>query len=434
MNSLELGQESDRLNVVVVGLGYIGVTAAACLTSQGHRVVGVDVNEEKAARINAGISPITEPQVDELIEVAVASGLLRASNSLPSMADIDLVVVCVGTPSAKDGSHNMTYVAESARQIARAIDTAGSSRRVTVAFRSTFRPGTMDALIIPLFSDLLGDRLHDAVELVYNPEFLRETTAVEDYFHPPKIVIGTRDGQLSETMARLNQGIDAQVFDVKFREAEITKFVDNSWHAVKVAFANEVGRVCAAYGVDADAAHKIFISDTKLNISSYYTRPGGAFGGSCLPKDVRAMQYIAKAAHVDVDLINALNTSNDSHVEFQVDRVRRAAPAGSRILVAGLAFKAGTDDMRESPNVTLTSRLLDEGYEVRVFDPAVHASSLVGQNLGDIMSALPRLRELLVEAGEFDESQFDLVVANNATIDELGAHGLPVLDLRSIRA
>jgi len=428
MNSTTAGP----LKVVVVGLGYIGVTAAACLTSQGHSVVGVDVNEEKASLINAGVSPITEPGVDELIAAAHESATLSASTVLPAFDDVDLVVVCVGTPSSADGSHNMTYVAESARQIARAIKAADRDRRITVAFRSTFRPGTMDELISPLFHDLLGDRMTNQVELAYNPEFLRETTAVNDYFNPPKIVIGTQGGVPSATMARLHEGIDSPVFETAFREAEITKFVDNSWHAVKVAFANEIGRVCAAYGVDAAVAHKIFVSDTKLNISPYYTRPGGAFGGSCLPKDVRAMQYIAKAAHVSVELIDSLNVSNVSHVDFQFDRVKRAAPEGARLLVAGLAFKAGTDDMRESPNVTLVSQLLEEGYSVRVFDPAVHTSSLVGQNLGEVISALPNLRELLIDNGEIADTEFDLVVANNATADLLGEHDIPVLDLRII--
>jgi GDP-mannose 6-dehydrogenase len=424
---------AKKLTIAIVGLGYVGATAAACLASQGHRVVGVDVNDEKVAKLNAGIAPIVEPGVDELIATATATGVLTARTSVPPLDDFDLVIVCVGTPSAVDGSHNMSFIAESARQIARAAST-GHGRRVTVAFRSTFRPGTMETLIAPLFREALGDDYEERIELVYNPEFLRESTAVQDYFRPPKIVVGTSRGSHSTTMAALHEGLDAPTFETGFREAEITKFVDNSWHAAKVAFANEVGRVATAYGVDADVVHSIFVSDTKLNISPYYTRPGGAFGGSCLPKDVRAMQYIAHLAGVSTGLIDSLIPSNEAHKDFQFRRVTELVSPGASVLVLGLAFKGGTDDMRESPNVSLVASLLTAGYEVRVFDPVVRTSSLVGQNLGQVMSDLPSLRELLVSEDQLDVSSFDLVVATNATAEQLDLTEARVLDLRTVRA
>lgn len=419
------------LKIVIVGLGYVGVTAAACISSQGHSVIGVDVNEEKVQRINDGESPIVEPEVGDHIAAAVADGRLRASSALPKLDDVDLIVVCVGTPSAVDGSHNMTFIAESTRQIARAA--SQTDKKITVAFRSTFRPGTTEDLIAPIFREIVGPDFSSQIELVYNPEFLRESTAVADYFRPPKIVIGTDQAQQSSVMDRLHDGIDAKVFVTGFREAEITKFVDNSWHAVKVAFANEVGRICAAYGVESQTAHQIFISDTKLNISAYYTRPGGAFGGSCLPKDVRAMQHIAEAASVETQLIASLLDSNGSHKRFQLSRVVEVAVPGSRILVAGLAFKAGTDDLRESPNVLLVAQLLELGFNVRIYDPYVHTSALVGQNLGHIMTELPSLRELLITDEEIRSSDFDLVVINNASSEGLAIDpGLPVVDLRTI--
>lgn len=420
-----------KLRIVVVGMGYVGVTAAACLASEGHTVIGVDVNEQKVATLQSGRSPIEEPGVEGLLGEAHSRGLFHASRDLPSLSDVDLVIVCVGTPSAADGSHNMGFIAESTRQIARALD-AAPGRRVTVAYRSTFRPGTMEELISPIFRDVLGPRFDDGVELVYNPEFLRESSAISDYFAPPKIVLGTDRAMPSEIMRHLHRGLSAPVFETPFREAEITKFIDNSWHAAKVAFANEVGRICDAYGIDARVAHQVFVSDTKLNISPYYMRPGAPFGGSCLPKDVRAMQFIAADAGVEVELLNSLLRSNDSHREFQLHRVIARAPHGSRLLIAGLAFKAGTDDLRESPNVSLVSDLVKLGYQVRVFDPAVKPSALVGQNLGYVLTAIPRLRELLIEFGDIRPDDFDLVVANNSTAELLGELSTPQLNLAVI--
>lgn len=319
-------QTATRLRVVIIGLGYVGVTAAACLAAQGHDVVGVDVNAEKVETVNNGRSPIAEPEVQSLISRAVSDERLRASTALPNMSAIDVVIVCVGTPSAPDGSHNMGFIAEATRQIARAIDSSGATK-ITVAFRSTFKPGTMEELIQPIFSDAVLRENVD-IELVYNPEFLRESSAVSDYFQPPKIVVGTAGAKPSNVMQQLHAELDAPLFETGFREAELTKFIDNSWHAAKVAFANEIGRVSAAYGVDSSVVHNIFVSDTKLNISPYYTRPGGAFGGSCLPKDVRALQYIARNAGVQVGLIDSLLETNESHKAFQSQRIIDAAPPG----------------------------------------------------------------------------------------------------------
>lgn len=423
---------STPMNIVVVGLGYVGVTAAACLSAQGHTVVGVDINPDKVRSINAGTSPISEPVVAELIETAVATGRLTASEKLPELSHVELVIVAVGTPSAADGSHNMGFIAESTRQISRAIAARREVRPITVAFRSTFKPGTMDELIAPLLSDALGANYEEVVELVYNPEFLRESTAVADYFAPPKIVLGTRHGAPSATMRRLHEGISAPTFEIDIREAEITKFIDNTWHAVKVAFANEVGRVCSAYRVDSSVAHKVFISDEKLNISPYYLRPGGAFGGSCLPKDVRAMQYIAHGANLEVNLIDSIIESNEAHKRFQLNRVVSNAAAGATILVVGLAFKSDTDDMRESPSVDLVSSLISLGYAVRVFDPSIHTSDLVGQNLGHISAKIPNLRGILVSLEQASTSEFDLIVATNRTINFLPSISAPILDLQEI--
>jgi GDP-mannose 6-dehydrogenase len=275
------------LDIAILGLGYVGVTAAACLASQGHYVIGIDPNETKVNAVLEGRSPITEPRIGELIAEAREQGLITASVALGSeVAMCDVAIVCVGTPSAVDGSHNMSYIAEVSRQLAELIK-AHPNATLTIAYRSTVRPGTMEYLIQPIFDGVLGAD-STRIELVYYPEFLRESSAVDDYFSPPKIVVGTKDGNRCAKIDKINHGITAPVFYVRYPESEITKFVDNSFHAVKIAFANEIGRICTQLGISATEVHKIFVSDTKLNISPYYLRPGGAFGGSCLPKDVRA--------------------------------------------------------------------------------------------------------------------------------------------------
>lgn len=418
------------MKILIVGLGYVGVTAAACLTSDGHTVVGVDVSSTKVIAINEGRSPITETGIDVLLSAARAGGLLSATTTLPDLHDVDLVIVCVGTPSAPDGSHNMSFIAEATRQIAEAART-GIGAGLTVAYRSTFKPGTMETLVRPIFKDLLGD-FSSGIELVYNPEFLRESTAIQDFRSPPKIVIGTEDGAPSATMDKLHEGLDAPVFNVPFRDAEFTKFVDNTWHAVKVTFANEVGRVAHDLGVSARTVHEIFVSDTKLNISPYYTRPGGPFGGSCLPKDVRALQYLAREAHADARLIESLMPSNDAHKAFSLDRVAETAAPGARILVVGLAFKAGTDDLRESPNVDLVVGLIEAGYDVSVFDPNVDSGRLVGQNLGALYATLPTLNSYLIDEDEANVREFDLVVSTSAGIVHPSMVTAPVLDLGTI--
>lgn len=405
------------MKVLIFGLGYVGCTSAACISSQGHHVIGVDVSEGKVDRINAGLSPITETGIDELIAAAHAEGRLRAVVSAgEEVADADLAIVCVGTPSAPDGAHNMSYIAEVTRQIADAVARHGA-KGLTIAYRSTVRPGTMEELVLPILTAALGDRAHTLVDIVYNPEFLREGSAIWDFNNPPKIVIGTRDGRPNAAMEALNQGLDAPVFRVPFREAEFTKFVDNSWHAVKVAFANEVGRLCYQQGISARQIHEIFVSDTKLNISPYYMRPGGAFGGSCLPKDVRALQFISADVGGGTHLLDSVIRSNEAHKHFQFEVATEGLVPGARVLMVGLAFKAGTDDLRESPHIDLARKLLRAGYRLSIYDPNVDAGQLVGQNLGYMYAQLPQLRSLMIDRGGVEAGGFDRVLLCN-TVDK----------------
>lgn len=420
------------MKVAVFGLGYVGCTAVACISSQGHAVVGIDVSAKKAENIANGVSPIHEPGIAELLSEAHGKGLLSASTEIGDrLDDCDLAIVCVGTPSGPDGSHNMSYIAQVTRQIAAAVK-ADRPKVLTVAYRSTMRPGSMDQIIAPIFRSFLGDDFDNVVELVYNPEFLREASAIHDYFNPPKIVIGTKGGVPSPNMEALHDGIEAPVFHVPLREAEITKFVDNSWHAVKVAFANEIGRVCQSLDISAKQVHAIFVSDTKLNISPYYTRPGGAFGGSCLPKDVRALQHIASDVGAGTHLVDSLIRSNEAHKHYQFSRVTQGLAAGAKVLLVGLAFKAETDDLRESPAVDMARKLLDAGYDLDVYDPALTPEQLVGQNLGYAYSFLPTIDTLLVDKAKAEGTDYDLVISTNRLIETISPKGKTTVDVSAI--
>lgn len=420
------------MKVAIFGLGYVGSTAAGCIASQGHTIIGVDVSEAKVAALNEGRAPVYEPGLDDLIAAAHADGRVTAVARLTDeLDDVDIAIVCVGTPSGVDGAHNMSYIAQVTRAIAAALK-QDRTKPLTLAYRSTMRPGSCENIIWPIIQNHLGDAAASAVELVYNPEFLREASAIEDFFNPPKIVIGTLGGKPSANMAKLNEGIDAPVFEVGLREAEITKFVDNSWHAVKVAFANEIGRVCQNLGISAKEVHAIFKSDTKLNLSAYYTRPGGAFGGSCLPKDVRALQYIAADTGSATHLVDSLIRSNEAHKHHQFLHATAGIEPGAKVLLVGLAFKLETDDLRESPAVDMARKLLEAGYDLDIYDPKVAPDNLVGQNLGYAYSVLPRIDGLMVDKATAEARDYARIIATNRLIDSLTVDPAKVVDTSAI--
>lgn len=420
------------MHILIYGLGYVGLTAAGCLTKEGHTVIGIDVNEDKIRELNRGECPISEPGLGDLLADAVAKGRLRSTQAAGDELDkADLALVCVGTPSAPDGAHNMSYIAEVSRQIA-----VGLSRKrakpLTVVYRSTMRPGSTQELILPIFKSVLGEDTDRLVEIVYNPEFLREATAIRDYFAPPKIVIGMAGEGRSANMDLMYKDIEAPTFYTGYREAEITKFVDNTWHAVKVSFANEIGRVCTMLDVDATAVHNIFVSDTKLNISAYYMRPGGAFGGSCLPKDVRALQHLASDIGANATMIDSVLRSNAAHKHFIYELCTRDLAENSRVLVVGLAFKRDSDDLRESPNVDLTGKLLRAGHRVSVYDDAINPSKLIGQNLGYAYAHLPNISSLLMSKAQAEAEEFDLVVDANGQAKTLNLKARRKIDIQSL--
>lgn len=420
------------MKVAIFGLGYVGCTAAGCISSQGHEVVGIDVSSDKVDTINGGKSPVHEPGLEALIAEARREGRLRASTEIGSeLDDCDIAIVCVGTPSGVDGAHNMSYIAQVTRAIAAALK-PGRGSPLTVAYRSTMRPGSTDNIILPIFRSRFGEETEMLVELVYNPEFLREATAIEDYFNPPKIVIGTFEAQASQNMSRLHEGIEAPVFHTGIREAEITKFVDNTWHALKVAFANEIGRVCQNLDISARQVHEIFKADTKLNISAYYTRPGGPFGGSCLPKDVRALQHIAADIGANTHLVDSLLRSNDAHKHHQFTKATEGLEPGARILLVGLAFKADTDDLRESPAVDMARKLLDTGYDLDIHDPGLKPENLIGQNLGYAFAFLPSIESLLVDKSTAEAGGYARVIATNRLVDTLKLGDVDIVDVSAI--
>ena len=422
------------MKIAIFGVGYVGLTSAACLINDGHEVIGIDVSASKVAMINAGKSPIFEPGLEELLAKGVAENRLSAFQQIDDkLSDVDIAIVCVGTPSAVDGSHNMGYIAEVSRQIAIASTLLPPRERpLTVMYRSTMRPGSLDLLIAPIFHAQHGGK-PDNVELVYNPEFLRESTALKDYYAPPKIVVGTVDGQPSVVVEQLYAGIDAPRFTVGFREAEITKFVDNSFHALKVSFANEIGRICLREGVSAKTVHEIFISDTKLNISPYYLRPGGAFGGSCLPKDVRALTFLSNESGAETFVLDAIIRSNEAHKRFIFELATKGLVPGARVLLNGLAFKANSDDLRESPFVDLARRLLSAGFDLRIWDPQLEPAALTGQNLGYSFAHLPEMTSLLLkDKAALAGLDFAAVIDTRGDGGTLGLEGVPIVPINAL--
>lgn len=425
-----IGHRRDSMRIAILGLGYVGMTAVACLTKLGHEVVGIDPNEAKIAKVMAGKSPITEPQVEQLVCAALDKGLLRAfASANEAVAACELAIVCVGTPSAPDGSHDMGHVVAVSRQLATLLNDYPEAR-MTIAYRSTFRPGSIDELIVPIFTDVMGASF-DRVELVYNPEFLRESVAVADFFAPPKIVIGTATGARCAAIDVINEGIEAPVFYVRYREAEITKFVDNSFHALKTAFANEIGRVCAKLDISAQAVHEIFVSDTKLNISKYYLRPGGAFGGSCLPKDVRALQYISRQVGGNTHVVDSLIPSNEAHKQFLYDYCAAGLDHGAKVLMLGLAFKDRSDDLRESPNIDIARQFITAGFQFSIFDPHVHPDDLVGQNLG-VLSNSPFLHDILKTQAEIEAEHYDLVIDTRGVAERYALQADQIIDVNAL--
>jgi GDP-mannose 6-dehydrogenase len=378
----------------VFGLGYVGCVSAACLASRGHQVVGVDVDPKKLELLRCGKAPIVEQRIGEFTANVVAAGRLRVTeDSRDAVLGSDISIVCVGTPSAAGGALSTTFLEKVTEEIGAAL--AEKPGRHTVVYRSTMLPGTCESLLIPILERSSGKRVGADIGVCVNPEFLREGTSVRDFFEPAKTVVGQSDVRSGDLVLSLYDGLPGSRFQVPLGVAEMAKYVDNCFHALKVDFGNEIGAICAGLGLDSHAVMEVFLADTKLNLSSAYLWPGFAFGGSCLPKDVRALTHTARRHDIEVPVLSHILSSNEVHLRRAVDMVLDLGKR--RVSIFGLSFKAGTDDLRESPLVEFAERLIGKGCEVRIYDANVSLSRLLGANKTHIEERLPHLADLLTD-------------------------------------
>ena len=386
------------MRISIFGLGYVGTVSAGCLASRGHEVIGVDPVSTKVDLINNGRSPIIEADISELIAAAAEEGRLRATKDVTqAIFDTELSFVCVGTPSQPNGNLDLRYITRVCEQIGQALK--DKEEWHTVVIRSTILPGTMCQTVIPALENSSGKTAGIDFGVCHNPEFLREGSAVKDFHCPPKTVIGESDTTSGDLLAQLYAGLPGPMIRTDLKTAEMVKYSDNSWHALKIGFANEIGNLCKSFDIDAHEVMKIFCQDQKLNISPAYLLPGFAFGGSCLPKDLRALAYRAKMHDLELPILNSILQSNEMQVarglQLIMDKGHR------RIGVLGFSFKAGTDDLRESPVIEVTERLLGKGYDLRLYDKNVNIASLVGANKDFILNRIPHISKLMV--GDIDD-------------------------------
>jgi GDP-mannose 6-dehydrogenase len=399
------------MNVSVFGLGYVGSVSAASFAADGHTVIGVDVAPAKVASLNEGRSPIVEKGLDELIRDNTANGRLRATTSTAeAVAGTDLSLICVGTPSRKNGSLDLTYLERVAAQIGEAL--ADKDDYHVVVVRSTVLPGTTHDVVIPAIERASGKTYGTGFGVSVNPEFLREGTAIHDFRNPPLTLVGHNYRSDAEPTQALYSKVEAPMVTTTIRTAEMIKYASNTWHALKVTFANEVGNLCKRLEIDSHEVMDIFCRDAKLNLSSYYMKPGFAFGGSCLPKDVRAMQYRAKEVDLEMPVIQAILGSNQLQIQHAIDEI--VDTGKKRVGLLGFSFKAGTDDLRESPIVILAEALLGKGYQLCIYDRNVSIARLVGANRDYINTQIPHLSSLLTENIDDVLNTSDVIVVGNA--------------------
>jgi GDP-mannose 6-dehydrogenase len=407
------------LRVAVIGLGYVGAVTSACLAELGRSVVGVDQDPTKADAIAAGRSPIAEPGLDDLLSAGVAAGSIEVGTVAEAVPASDVIMISVGTPSARSGALDLGAVLRVASEIGEALPRDGRFR--TVVVRSTVLPSTTEELVQPAIEDASGLQAGADFGLAMNPEFLREGSSIRDFYEAARTIIGANDERSAQQVEDVYQGLAAPNLRVSIRTAEMVKYTDNAFHATKIAFANEIATFARAFGVDGREAMRLMVSDDRLNISPAYLRPGYSFGGSCLPKDLRALNDRARKSDLELPLLDAALASNAAHFERGVRLVEEAG--GRRVALLGLSFKSGTDDLRESPAVSLAERLLGRGYSVAIYDPDVSPATLRGANLAFIQQHLPHLVQLLHESLESAVSDADTVVItkSSAAVDDLGA-------------
>jgi GDP-mannose 6-dehydrogenase len=401
------------LKISIFGLGYVGVVSAGCLAHDGHEIMGVDPVQIKVDFINQGKSPIIEPEIDEMIALNVRLGRLRATHDpIRAIQETELSFVCVGTPSQTNGNLDLQHIRRTCEQIGGALKAKAEHHIVVI--RSTILPGTMHKVVVPILEEFSGKRAGVDFGVCHNPEFLREGSAVNDFHAPPKTVIGELNKCSGEMLAELYGKLNAPLVRTDLETAEMVKYVDNSWHALKIGFANEIGNLCKAVAVDSHEVMKIFCLDRKLNISAAYLLPGFAFGGSCLPKDLRALTYQARIHDLELPILTSILPSNEIQIRQGLRLIMESGH--KRVGILGFSFKAGTDDLRESPVIELIERLLGKGHDLRIYDRNVNIASLVGANRDFILNRIPHISRLMV--GDIDavlEHAQTVVIGNRDT-------------------
>jgi len=410
------------MKISIFGLGYVGCVTAAVMTKDGHTVIGVDVNKQKIEMLNSGDSPIIEKDVDVLIKDAYTKGLLTATNDAKyAIQNTDVSVICVGTPSSKEGTTDLVYIKKVIEIIKNAL--IELSKDHTIIVRSTIPPGTIENLILPHFKEM-----SDRVGVCFNPEFLREGTAVADYFNPPYIVAAVDSESTKKTLEEFYKSIDSEIIFTSFKTAESLKMVNNVFHALKIVFANEIKRFCEGYNLDAFEVMDLVCRDKKLNISTKYLKPGFAYGGSCLPKDLKSFVTMAKKKYIKLPVLEGIAKSNDEHIADAIEKI--FSFKSKKIGMVGISFKPGTDDLRESPYVRLVEYFLGKGYNIKIYDPNINVSKLMGANKEYIEKELGHIDRLLVKDLK-DVFENDIILlARNENIDKFISERHFVLDLR----
>jgi len=405
------------MRISIFGLGYVGCVTAACMAQDGHDVVGLDVNPQKVEWLASGRAAVIEPGLDDLVEKAVRHGTLQVTcDSRSAVHDTDVSMICVGTPGNGNGSLNLRFIENVCREIGTAL--ADKPRYHVVVVRSTILPGSTHHALIPLLEQQSGRCAGRDFGVCVNPEFLREGSAIEDYYHPSYIVVGELDPRSGDVVQGLYTAVQAPVVRTTIPTAEMIKYVNNAFHALKVVFANEIGNLCKAHGIDGQAVMEVFCQDRRLNISPAYLKPGFAFGGSCLPKDLQALLYRAKELDLDCPLLSAVRPSNQRQLQRGIELVENTGC--KRIGILGLSFKAGTDDVRESPIVALIETLVGRGYQVSVYDEKVDPARLVGANRAFLERELPHIASLMRSSIDEVVAQAEVVVVANGCADFRG--------------